>query len=648
MLKQILIFLLTIYSFSCFSQGIEKYKDSIATEIKSINSDSVKATRFYKESSVALRRFSNLKLCRAFLDSAMFYSKKTNFKDSEAKCHFMYGLLERVSGNYELALNHLDKNIRYFDKDSTNKAYALFQVGTIYRNLGDYQKSLQTFIEILNIFEHKKDSLAMASTYNSIANIYGDMDSYNEAILNYKKANSIFIEKDNKRSQANTLNNISEIYLRKKDTLSSRKFANQSLKISQDIQEDYATGRAYYMLGRTYLSSDKSKALEFYLKSKTILEKINFKKMLVTLYNDLGDFYNDNNNTTQAILYYNKALKILEDTNDLMLSKNTFLGLSTTYLKTNNFKKAYQFQSLYIKAKDSLFNEENIKSINLLQKQFETEKKDKEIVEQKLKLQQQENELLNKKIENKFLWALVSIFLLGAIGTWFIFQQRQKRKNQEILTLKKEQQIKSLESLIKGEEKERSRIAKDLHDGVNGDLSAIKHRLSKYQNQTGIDLSEAINMVDNSCDEVRAISHNLLPPALERYSLKESLSDYCMNLNEVRKEQISFQYIGEEFTFSKTAEITLFRIVQELVSNSLKHSIANEIMVQLTSFDDTIQLTVEDDGKGFENSNVKTLGLGLANVKSRVEYLNGELDTQSDKDGTHFNITFNKQNLNEG
>ena len=154
-----------------YSQRAESYKDSIALEIKKITADSTKAQRFYKESKYALRRLSDLELCRQYLDSSVYYSKASGLKDVEAQCHLVYGLLERLNGNYEIALKHLEKNLAHFEKDSTSKSYALFQVAEIHRNQGDYERSLKTYIEILNIFEHKKDTTALASTHNGIANI---------------------------------------------------------------------------------------------------------------------------------------------------------------------------------------------------------------------------------------------------------------------------------------------------------------------------------------------------------------------------------------------------------------------------------------------------------------------------------------------
>jgi signal transduction histidine kinase len=232
------------------------------------------------------------------------------------------------------------------------------------------------------------------------------------------------------------------------------------------------------------------------------------------------------------------------------------------------------------------------------------------------------------------------------IGIWMYFKQRQKRKNQELLVLKNEAQISSLESLIEGEEKERFRIAKELHDGVNGDLSAIKHKLNTLLELNNKTIKEAVIMIDKSCEQVRAISHNLVPPALENFDLESAISDYCTNMNSVHEAQITFDYLGDTMNSPKLVEVNIFRITQELVTNSIKHADATEINVQLSFRNNTIQLAVDDNGKGFDVLNVKSTGIGLSNVKNRVAFLNGEIDFVSSENGTSVNILIVTSKIN--
>jgi signal transduction histidine kinase len=239
------------------------------------------------------------------------------------------------------------------------------------------------------------------------------------------------------------------------------------------------------------------------------------------------------------------------------------------------------------------------------------------------------------------------LLLVSSILLWFLYQQRQKRKNQEIISLKREHQINTLESLMEGEEKERFRIAKELHDGVNGDLSAIKYKLSSLLDMNNIVIKEAITMIDSSCQQVRAISHNLVPPSLEKFNLIEASQDYCSNLDAVQGVHIMFQHLGETITIPKKAEVNIFRIIQELVNNSIKHAQAKEINVQISCHEKNIQVTVEDDGIGYLIAENNSTGIGLKNINSRIDYLQATIDVVSNKQGTSTTIEIDTTKLND-
>ena len=210
---------------------------------------------------------------------------------------------------------------------------------------------------------------------------------------------------------------------------------------------------------------------------------------------------------------------------------------------------------------------------------------------------------------------------------------------QQLVSIEREQEVRTLESLMEGEEKERLRIAKELHDGVNGDLSAIKFKLSALLEMNNTVIKEAVTMIDNSCEQVRAISHNLVPPSLKDFNLLEAVEEYCQSMDSIHEPEVNFQQVGEDINLDKKQEANLFRIVQELVTNSIKHAQGNEINVQLSHLKNTLQLTVEDNGKGFDPKTVKSDGIGMQNVQSRVDYLNATMDFVSNEKGTSYTIT---------
>ncbi|WP_204345527.1 tetratricopeptide repeat-containing sensor histidine kinase [Psychroserpens algicola] len=631
--------------FAFQKDAVVQFKDSIRVEVAQL-SDSLRAQRYYNASFYALRHLNDLSLSRSYADSAMFYARTSGFKDSEAKSHFQYGLLDRIEGHYDSALEHLDTNIQYFKTDSTLVAYSLFQIGVIHRALGNYDKSLETYLDILNIFEKKKDSFAIASTLNSIGNIYGEMKKPDEAISNFSDALTIFESKKSLRDIGNAHENISKMYLLKNDTLAAKMHVDKALEIARTSQEDYQIARVLSTLGKLNLSSDIEAAYQYLLEAKQIFEDKDFRRDLIPIYRDLGTYYQKKANYKQAFEAYQTSLNIAEDYNEQPYLRDVYFRLSELHHALGDYKQAFDYQKQYVVIKDSLFNSESLETINRLQKQFEVKKKDNEIYKQQLLLETQKNEIQKKNMWFNYTLGLVFLLVLISVSIWLVYKQRQKRKDQELVMLKNEAQINSLESLIEGEEKERLRIAKELHDGVNGDLSAIKHKLNTLLELNNTTIKEAVVMIDKSCEQVRAISHNLVPPALENFDLQSAISDYCTNMNNIHKPLIQFDYLGDDVTLPKLMEVNIYRITQELVINSIKHAEASEINVQLSVRNNTVQLAVDDDGKGFDTAHVQTDGIGISNIKSRVAFLNGEIDFVSSEKGTSVNIFIDKSKYN--
>ena len=275
-------------SLSGFSQT-EVFIDSVSVRTKKVKSDSIIAKTYYDAARYSLYEKGDLELFRLYIDSSMQFAKISKHTRLEAQSHFLYGLLERLEGNYDKALIHLEKNIIFFENDSTNKSYAMFQKGVIYRQLGSFDKSLKTYLDILKIFEAKKDSFAIASTLNSIANIYGEMDNYDEAIANFKDARSIFIKKNVKRDICNTDKSIALIYYRKGDYDEAITYAQSALKLSREIKFKELEGESLHALGNIYIKSNPKIGLEYYLQAKEILDKTNFESKKLSLNIAIGN-----------------------------------------------------------------------------------------------------------------------------------------------------------------------------------------------------------------------------------------------------------------------------------------------------------------------------------------------------------------------
>jgi signal transduction histidine kinase len=218
------------------------------------------------------------------------------------------------------------------------------------------------------------------------------------------------------------------------------------------------------------------------------------------------------------------------------------------------------------------------------------------------------------------------------------YKHKQKLQQQRINELETEKQLAATESVLKGEEQERTRLAKDLHDGLGGMLSGIKYSFQTMKGNLIMTpenhqaFERSMDMLDSSIKEMRRVAHNMMPEALLKFGLDTALKDFCNDINQSGALLVTYQSFGmENEVIEQTTAITIYRIVQELINNTMKHAAARTAIVQVSKTNDEISITVEDDGKGFNPIDLqKAKGIGWSNIQSRIEYLKGKVDVKSE------------------
>ncbi|MCE7041913.1 sensor histidine kinase [Dyadobacter sp. CY312] len=264
-----------------------------------------------------------------------------------------------------------------------------------------------------------------------------------------------------------------------------------------------------------------------------------------------------------------------------------------------------------------------------MEAQYEAVRKEKQI------------ELLQRKQQtrNTIIYSLLAgLLVLGVVG---FLQYRninigKRIAEKEIIQLRQEKQLVATNSILKGQDEERSRVAKDLHDGLGGLLSGIKLTLNNMRGNTtlpegGIQtFNRALEQLDSAIGEMRRIAHNMMPESLVRFGLVETLKDYCEDINQSGTMRASFQTYGLDKRLESSTETILYRILQEAINNVIKHAKATEMQVQLTRSGNQLSVCIEDNGIGLDiNSPQYRRGSGARNIQQRVDYLNGKLDIRS-------------------
>ncbi|MFN0035634.1 MAG: ATP-binding protein [Saprospiraceae bacterium] len=323
---------------------------------------------------------------------------------------------------------------------------------------------------------------------------------------------------------------------------------------------------------------------------------------------------------------------------------NCLLILSDLALAGGNIGQYRALRQQFSDMSDTLANNALVHATQDLETKYETEKKEAQIgsLERERELQK-----LRLRQKNGLIGGLAALsgllFLAGFLTVRNLRHRRQlaeqevKITQQQITQLRQEQQLNVADAILRGQEDERSRLARDLHDGLGGMLSGVKQSLNGMKgnqilSETGaVALGQVIGDLDRSIGELRHIARNMMPEALVRFGLKDALQDYCDHLRLTSSLAVHYQAFGLEKRLPQQTEVILFRIAQELLNNIVKHAGATQVLVQLIENEGRVNLTVEDDGKGFDPEKLKIApGVGWLNIQSRVEYLGGTLDLRTE------------------
>lgn len=638
-----ILFLCCILSFFLVKSQ-NKVIDSLKNTLGQTIPDSVRAFNI---------QYISLLYLNEDIDSAFVYADLLlQFGNEKSNDEYVAkGLKQRAdayvfTNQYDLGEVYLDSTLKVMKNTELSPSAVYTSKGILFRRKGDLPKALKTYLEGIKVDEESNNSYGKFLKLNNIANIYAEINELDKAAENLREALALTNTVDDERVFRNKgliLNNLGTIYAEKRNFQEAIEYFKDAVKENLKNENKKELGRNYQNLGATYEKNNQIlQSLNMLKKAISIREEFKDTIELIETNMQFGSSYGKIGKIQESTSYFDKALDYAKDQKNDRLIAEVYEAIANNFYINGSYQKAADNLKLQMVYKDSLLSGEKVKEIAGYQVKYETEKKNKELAQQSAQLQEQENTLLKRNNQIKLALLGGGFLLLGGIGIWLYSRQRQKLKDNRILALKNEQEVVKLEALITGEEKERVRLAQDLHDGINGDLSVIKYKISNvdksaFSNEEKQEYKEAITMLDNAVEQVRRISHNLAPPSLHNFDLIEAIKQYCTKVNTSRKVSVDFQYYGDQFQLNKEHETAVYRMIQEMLNNIVKHAEASEALVQLNHRDDHLHLTVEDNGKGF-NIDEKAEGMGLKNIRSRADFLKADLDVSSGKNGTTFGL----------
>jgi two-component system, NarL family, sensor kinase len=540
------------------------------------------------------------------------------------------------------------------------KAEALKTLGTTYINVAMYEEATKYLNEAVAIAEKNNYYEIQCRSLVGLFRVYHDNKQNREAI-SYLETSIALAEKNKYYYGIIVAKFELSTYLETLDSLKSKNtfskivdLKKDALFLSKKLNDTIGIFRCLSGLGETFSSYKYFDSAIFYLKeAESLTTNSEDKYVLMTLYGLTGKVYKERAEATKnradftnAIPYTLNSLTYAKELNDKLWESNILKGLSEEYNGIGDYKSAFICLNGFIKLNDSITSVQNFKEITSIKNKFEIAKKDSEIL--KLDSANKQKSNLNRIL----LFSAFGLILLSVLGyrnfkhKQKVSSQQQEIQQQKIAELEKDKQLSAINAMLQGQEEERSRIAKDLHDGLGGMLSGTKlafihmkeNLVLTPENATQFDKS--LSMLDNTIADLRKVAHNLMPEALVKFGLQEAVRDFCNSIQSSTNLKVVYQPLGENRKLANTAEVFTYRIIQELVNNAVKHADATQIIVQLTTNNNKVGIAVEDNGKGYEiNALANSKGAGMDNIKYRVQYFNGTIDTvTSAGNGTSVNI----------
>lgn len=499
----------------------------------------------------------------------------------------------------------------------------------LYFYLGDYPNAMKTVTEELIQHEKTGDPYGIAHCNNLLGYIYCKQENFEAAEKYYAQYIQNTKELNDSSLLAHALGEIADLYTTEKKFDQSFRVLFDVLKIcdGENISGSVKTwlpqykAKALYRLSRNFkLTGDLQKALQYALKG------LDFGPVRgVTDYDsasyfiNLGDIYKELKQYDKAVYYLDLGFAISSRIHHKENLRDAAEYLAGVFARQKKYDSAYFYYHLFAGLKDSIVNNETKMKIAGIQGQYDLAKKDQEIARQ----QQFRNILIGG-----FILLLVSLLFL-----YNRYRLMQKNKYQQELN---RQQNELFNAIASAQEQERKRLAQDIHDSLGSLLSAAKLKMAELKVAKPELLYEekflaGIGLLDEASSELRNISHNIMPATLSKLGLAAALKNLCDRISSYGGLQFTFLHHGFENRLDEQTEISIYRIILELINNVVKHASATKLTVQLIKFSDTINITIEDNGKGFDYKKAVTEkhGLGLGSVLARIEYLKGKVHFDS-------------------
>lgn len=611
-------------------------RDSLFAVIKASRQDTAQINRYFELASDYV--LSDTDSAKIYWNKGKSLIVKFRANQYENQYNFTGIKIFHAEQDFEKALVYNLKALKEAEKNknSYDKAEALRTLFVLYINLEKDSLAIKTAHQALHLTEQLKDTLNLPIIFGNLSRLYNELGQYDKAIAYGKKGIAVSKKYNSIKGLLISLNNVA---ISQKE-VGERAEAERTLYEIKRLayQNNVPRSVVKSLVNLCYMAQERGdkKALNTHLaeldrfiSSNPMGKKVASNEEGLPYLKAYNYFFSGQYANAEAIA--NEQLDVLGDD---QFMKNSYYEL---LVKMNYTQGDFAKAEMYERKSDSIEVIITNEDLNRFEvdagKKYQTAKKDAQIKAQTAKLEY-------RRLLNFILAGVALVVLLIGFLIYRNLRHRQTIQQQKILELETEKQLAATEAVLRGEEQERSRLAKDLHDGLGGMLSGVKLSFNAMKEnlimtpENAVAFERSIDQLDNSIREMRRVAHNMLPENLMKYGLDSALRELCVELNRSTSVQAKYQSIDmEQHAFNQEISIACYRIVQELVNNSMKHAEAKNLLVQahLSTEDNMLHLTVEDDGKGFDRAKLShAQGIGWRNIQNRIQLIKGKIDVNSD------------------
>lgn len=567
------------------------------------------------------------------LNELIAYEQETIMQPFNGKVFAFAAVCYLRKGDYKQCERFLEKAFHYARKSNDKEilSYLHNVNAVIYQQSGLYSKSISHYLQAIELANENLSDKRIIQTYTNFGGFWSIIGEYKQALKYYDLASRLLDKREGSDPYV-TMN----IGIAKSD--SSNDFAiskfKEALQILNRKNDVHLANKLYVNLTEAYRINKQYDSALFYLQKAKVASKLfNTNTSLALYHSEAGQLYLELGATQRAETELMKALQCSEASHTKELSKEIHEVLAQVYEKKQDFKKAFRHQTYAIQLQDSLDKSEKVKTLDLML-DYQKAEQNRIVANNALELAQKENQLEQRNVWMALMLG-ISLGIIGiAISAFRNSRNKQKLQNNELALLRQTQEVERLKALSEGEEKERNRIAHELHDSVMVEFASVKMQLNALPQQfpemvASENHKRIVQQMDRATKELRLTAHNLMPDLLLDEGLVQAIFYFCNNIRKTSGLPVSFQHIGLPVPrFIVDFEILIYRTVQEIIQNIIKHAEAGKALVQIQYDGEYLSITIEDNGKGFDPSKAHA-GMGLRSIKNRLQLFHSQLDIKS-------------------